>query len=300
MRRFAIFGLAVAVAGVAACTHPANGNMCVTGDQKECPCLGGGQGVQLCLADGTYDTCQCPEMGVPSEDMSMPEDLSMPLPDFSGVDLYGVDLTAPLPPPDFAGVDLFGVDLSTPPSPDLSMAPLDLSLPLDMVQLPLDFSGVDLVGVDLMAPPDFGGTSCGAMTCSGTQVCCLSSPSTGSCFPASGCDGGASPFACDGPEDCAGGQCCVEVVTSSGGGENGKSYCSASCPGGSYVLNPGGGATEKSIMCHSDSECSGYSGTIPIGGMVGFNGCCHSNAATGSYHVCIPTSFAGAAGYTCP
>jgi hypothetical protein len=250
--------------------------MCVTGDQKECPCLGGGQGVQLCLADGTYDTCQCPEMGVPQQDMAMSMD----------------DLS--IAPPDFAGVDLFGVDLSTP-VPDLSMKPPDLSQP------PPDFAGVDLLGVDLMTPADFGGTTCGAMVCSGAQVCCLSSPTTGSCFPSSGCDGGASTFACDGPEDCpGGGQCCVYVVTTSGGSESGKSYCAATCPSGSYVLSAGGGANETSIMCHSDSECVGYSGTIPIGGTVDFNGCCHSATATGNYHVCIPTTFAGAAGYTCP
>lgn len=35
---------------------------CVPGEQKECPCLGGGQGVQVCAADGAgYEPCQCEE-----------------------------------------------------------------------------------------------------------------------------------------------------------------------------------------------------------------------------------------------
>jgi hypothetical protein len=72
-------GLAVMLGlGVAAssngCTQRQNPNTCVTGDQKSCACLGGGSGIQVCLADGTYGSCLCPfatdDMGAPSEDMA--------------------------------------------------------------------------------------------------------------------------------------------------------------------------------------------------------------------------------------
>jgi hypothetical protein len=265
--------------------------MCVTGEQAACPCLGGGQGVQVCLADGTFDVCMCPEMGAGADDLSAPaDDLSVPAADLAGADLVGL-------PPDFAGADLYGVDLSQPP-PDL--AGRDFSIARDLAQNPPDFAGVDLFGVDLTSAPDFGGTNCGAAVCSGGQLCCLSSPSSGMCESSGNgaCDGG-SPFVCDGPEDCPGGQCCVVVDTNGKGGETGQSYCATSCPSGSYSANAGGGAHEVSIMCHGDGDCVGYSGTIPIIGGVSFDGCCHS-AATGAYHVCIPTMYAAIEGYTCP
>ena len=283
MRRFAIVGL---IWSAAACTHPANGNMCITGDQKECPCLGGGQGVQLCLADGTYDVCQCPEMGVPGDDLAMSMgDLGADL--AWDTDLAGVDL---------AGADLAGADLSTPL--DLT-APIDLSQPPDLAKPPVDLAGVDLNGYDFSPPVDFGGTTCGSQLCSGSQVCCLTSQTMGACFPPTGCDGGASPFACDGPEDCNGGQCCVVVDTNGSGGETGMSYCASSCPSGSYSTNSGGGAHEVSMMCHSDFDCLKYNGTVPLAGTVPYDGCCHS-AATGDYHVCIPPQYASLEGYTCP
>jgi len=52
-------GLTVMVA-LASCERQQNPSTCITGDQKACACLGGGQGVQVCLADGTYDACKCP------------------------------------------------------------------------------------------------------------------------------------------------------------------------------------------------------------------------------------------------
>jgi hypothetical protein len=59
----------VAVAALSSCTKRQNSNQCVTGDQKACPCLGGGDGVQVCQADGTYAACQC--VGPSGDDMNV-------------------------------------------------------------------------------------------------------------------------------------------------------------------------------------------------------------------------------------
>lgn len=60
------------------CTRRQDTNQCVAGDQKACPCLGGGDGIQVCQADGTYAACQCiVDMAVPI-DMAFVIDLGMP------------------------------------------------------------------------------------------------------------------------------------------------------------------------------------------------------------------------------
>jgi hypothetical protein len=116
---------------VAGCTRSNDVQQCVPGAQMACPCPGGAQGAQDCNADGTgYNACQCPGGGgndfavgacnpdcppedlagfdfagddlSANQDLSMPgDDLSQPLPDFSGLDLTGIDLTPP-PPVDFS------------------------------------------------------------------------------------------------------------------------------------------------------------------------------------------------------
>src|SRR5437773_3885488 len=80
--RLVVVGLLLYVAAISAgCTRRQNPNTCITGDQKSCACLGGGGGVQICLADGTYGSCLCP-FGV--DDMAAPtppiEDMAAPVP----------------------------------------------------------------------------------------------------------------------------------------------------------------------------------------------------------------------------
>lgn len=41
----------------------AGGEQCVAGMTIECPCLGGGSGIQTCQADGTFAACQCLDAG---------------------------------------------------------------------------------------------------------------------------------------------------------------------------------------------------------------------------------------------
>lgn len=54
----------VVAALVASCSGTGSSNgggspRCVPGDLKPCPCAGGGQGIQQCLADGTWSACDC-------------------------------------------------------------------------------------------------------------------------------------------------------------------------------------------------------------------------------------------------
>lgn len=101
-------------------------------------CPGGAQGAQACNADGTgYLECQCPGGGndlavglcnpdCPSQDLAgfdfagddlaTSDDLSMP--DMAMQN--GDDLAQP--PPDFSGLDLTGIDLTPPPPADFSVA----------------------------------------------------------------------------------------------------------------------------------------------------------------------------------
>lgn len=45
---------------LSACTETAGVSTCVPSQVVACPCMGGGVGTQICLADGTYGTCMCP------------------------------------------------------------------------------------------------------------------------------------------------------------------------------------------------------------------------------------------------
>lgn len=49
-------------------------NACTPGRVESCPCLGGGVGVQQCLADGTFGSCTCEE----AVDAAVPTDAGLP------------------------------------------------------------------------------------------------------------------------------------------------------------------------------------------------------------------------------
>lgn len=72
---------------LSSCTKRQKDAQCITGDQKSCPCLGGGDGVQVCQADGTYAACEClqldmaalggDDMAAIGDDMAAPSDLAV-------------------------------------------------------------------------------------------------------------------------------------------------------------------------------------------------------------------------------
>jgi hypothetical protein len=260
----------------AACTSPRNSAQCVPGDQKSCPCLGGGSGIQVCLPDGTYQACLCPpepDLGIPNFDGGAGDDLA-------GVPGSGTDLAGGGP----GGSDLGATSDLAGKGPVYDLAGSDFTTA----------SAADLSGTGSDA-----GITCGAATCSSAQLCCLAgSPTKGTCAPSStGCDGGDSPFACDGPENCPGAQCCVYVNTGTGGGVTGHAECGNACVG-SVATSGTGAVILQTRLCHSDTDCASFSGTL-LGASTPFSACCHS-AATAPYHVCIPPNFASIGAFTCP
>jgi hypothetical protein len=118
-------------------------------------------------------------------------------------------------------------------------------------------SGADARVAD--APPTtpdgspYVGVSCGTMTCTGTDVCCVpgfGGGNTGATCAAQ-CGPGESTFACDGPEDCSGGQvCCMSR-------------------GGSSCTDPDscGGIGGGSVACRTANDCqSGGDQCCPLQG----------------------------------
>lgn len=91
-------------------------------------------------------------------------------------------------------------------------------------------------------PPDANiGVVCGNATCAANQVCCETAGGIGGGNPqfdcADKCDKGQGTFACDGPEDCPGQECCFSRTDSScaascGIGEQQACRTDADCPGG--------------------------------------------------------------------
>jgi hypothetical protein len=255
------------------CTRQNGEALCVPGEQRSCPCLGGESGVQVCEADRSYGSCVC---GPDGSDGGNRDGGNQGRDGGSrdGGNGDGGDSDA--------GQDLSVGDLATA---DLAFA--------DLQGVPL----LDLRGVDLREEADLGtpsGVVCVSEVCSGGEVCCLNgSTSVGSCTNA--CAN--SPFACDGPEDCPpGDSCCVDVLSASGS-LSGSASCGSSCTA-SYESSAGG-VHEQSQLCHSDTDCNGISGSVLGVGPLAFSSCCHSST-TAPYHVCIPGGLAGTVGFVCP
>ena len=169
-------------------------------------------------------------------------------------------------------------DDSNNAGPDMSM-PADLSLPPDM---------------------SLNGVSCGSMTCSVGQSCCVTVSGTGTtsatCITAGGsCTGGAE-LKCDGPEDCTASQFCCGTITFTGGIDpdagapmfnGGASACSGTCD---FNLNQGPPTQVTSRLCHFDADCAGLTAFGQ-----NLDRCCSSAMAPG-LHFCA----LAIAGISCP
>ena len=98
------------------------------------------------------------------------------------------------------------------------------------------------------------GVTCGTMTCTGMQECCVGNGGTHTCVDPGNCQGVA--FACDGPEDCQSPDvCCLAAV----GGMAG-----ATCKPATMC---------QTDACHTDPDCPANTPKCCPVGTTGYNIC---------------------------
>ena len=149
-----------------------------------------------------------------------------------------------------------------------------------------------------------GGVQCGMQTCGVGALCCLQvggQDLSAMCVMADTCPSGAIPASCDGPEDCASTtpHCCIGLALGAGGQPIGAAQCTASCPASVKIAGGGmGGGKISTQLCHSATDCTGYTGDAPFLGMTPFDRCCSLPAI--SLEFCAPSLLASlGGGVTC-
>jgi hypothetical protein len=164
-------------------------------------------------------------------------------------------------------------------------------------------SGPDMsMPLDMTLPPDMSlnGVTCGSMTCTVGQDCCVTvgagNVPSSTCIASGGsCTGGAT-LACDGPEDCTSSPFCCGTIAFTGGLDpdagapmfnGGNSSCNATC---AFNLNQGPPEQITTRLCHFDADCAGLTG---FG--TSLNKCCSSTMAPGLHFCALAIG-----GITCP
>jgi hypothetical protein len=186
------------------------------------------------------------------------------------------DMTIAVEPTDLAGVDDLAAsagDLAT--GGDLGGgATGDLASALDLGR------GGDLAGDLGSAASDLGtvGVLCGTGRCPAGNVCCLDGSSMAGTCVANVAACTASPFSCDSRETCPGAQKCCVTVDSVSSSLSGRASCNATCPDGAYSVS-GQMTHQVSMLCRTDADCAGYSGSV-FGVPTAFDACCHSSGTT--------------------
>ncbi len=125
-------------------------------------------------------------------------------------------------------------------------------------------------------PATLGNDCPGVVTCTdavdacslATQNCCVKAYDAKkvSCNEGTACDGLASA-ACDGPEDCGGGQVCCISVTLKGAGADIDHRCV------SDATQCSGGLITNSVMCHTDDDCESPKACQKIGNLPFWGSC---------------------------
>lgn len=170
--------------------------------------------------------------------------------------------------------DLGGPDLSSIVADD--MLPPDLSAPRDMTYV---------------VRQDGGPVQCGAMTCGGTNKCCIDTRMDGggpSAYCAATCNQGSVTVACRGPSQCAGNPCCVTLQ----GQSLGAISCGTaltSCPP-DFNLQTFAGTTR---LCEFDADCTAGAPSTML------NKCCQIMAQGQMQKICLSATLASFAGATC-
>jgi hypothetical protein len=211
-----------------------------------------------CLTACTVDNA----LYLPEGDNAPPRDAAAPV---------KRDLSAPLTLRDLSTAPPLIPDLSTAPPPNVP----DLAKPL----------------------PDLGknGVTCGNASC--LQVCCVTQSQAPMCVAPGSCPDAGLAATCDGPEDCTTGQpsCCATISGAQPGTiGSGMAACSTSCTGSAMTSN-GTSFTLSTRLCHSDSDCAGFSGSF-LGAPGPWTSCCSSNGV----HFCTNSAFASIGQFTCP
>lgn len=170
---------------------------------------------------------------------------------------------------------------------------LAMSLEQDLAQISSQQDLAKVSSPQDLAGVDFKGVSCGNMSCGANQECCLTRATGAMCVALGGCPDGGAAAACDGPEDCEASKpnCCAHI---SGMSMTGTAECTATCDG---MLTIAGGAKVTTKLCHTDADCTGYTGTFNNNSSP-WDSCCHQ--MSGGPHFCANAGFAGFGGYTCP
>jgi len=143
------------------------------------------------------------------------------------------------------------IDGTTPADSGGNLADADLTLP-DADPLAPD-------AADTTNGPDGAvGVTCGSMSCTGTDECCVTQAGA-SCVAVGTCQGGT--VTCDGPEDCSGNACCGSIG-GGGGGASAECGTGPACPQGSGIQ-----------LCHNNPDCPGGA-TAKCCVVPGFGGYC--------------------------
>lgn len=174
------------------------------------------------------------------------------------------------------------------PARDLSVAP-DLAQPPDLA-VPPDLA---MPLQDLRQPPvgDAAGVVCGNMTCGKGLKCCVEVQGMGAMAKClAGCPDGNFPVACDGPEDCGGNPCCVDVK---GAMLSAGAVCTAKpseCVPQLQLQTQSG----RSRLCHVNADCTAgvANSELPL--------CCRVQQGGQQVQVCLNQLIAGFIGAACP
>lgn len=188
-----------------------------------------------------------------------------------------------------------GGENSLPVTPkDMAMTPPDLAVVLDLAILP-DIAKPILDLSQPLGPTDANGVACGMMTCAVGQQCCVTAMGmqvSAMCQPQCDTDAGQVVVACDGPEDCPGGNpCCGKF--SANGMTMGAVACGAQptdCPPMVDIQSRSG----NTRLCHVDADCTRNAPNTQL------PQCCSVKQNGVTVHVCLSQIIAGFIGGSCP
>jgi hypothetical protein len=284
MGRIALAARLVVTASVVAagCSSQSSTWVCSPGTAVVCSCPQGGKGAALCSDDGlSIGACLgCGGADLGTNDLAVGMDL--------GADLAMRDQSA--------STDDLATTGDQSAAGDQSMLPVDAAMSIDLSN-----------ALDMSVPPDLtmvsdltaNGIVCGNATCPVGVPCCVSTsfmmtvdgggPVTVLTCNPGGCPDGSIADTCDGPEDCAGNPCCLQVM-------NAISPPMCTMAANACVPQLNGMVTAgQTRACHSNSDCTAGAMNTAL------NLCCTVvPSGLPKMHLCLNQVIVGAVGGSCP